>query len=179
MVKIAFIHNRFPAGGAERVTIDVARYLHRFEGYKVYVYASRIARELLTEEMAEVFVLREIPKQSIPSKRAKRIEEYVVEDGIMGQQLDGSLTVPDYYHQYVVRKMLSATVYGDGMGRIAPGAVKSRTYEVSLDAAWNLANTYVYALAIDADGYVNNMQVCLLNGGSADYEYLPSVISTE
>lgn len=82
MVKIAFIHNRFPAGGAERVTIDVARYLHRFEGYKVYVYASRIARELLTEEMAEVFVLREIPKQSIPSKRAKRIEEYVVEDGI-------------------------------------------------------------------------------------------------
>ena len=65
------------------------------------------------------------------------------------------------------------------MGRIAPGAVKSRTYEVSLDAAWNLANTYVYALAIDADGDVNNMQVCLLNGGSADYEYLSSVISTE
>lgn len=104
---------------------------------------------------------------------------YVVEDGIRGWQKDGSLEYDDYYHQYVVRKMLSATVYGDSMGRIAPGASKQRQYEVSLDPAWNLANTYIYALAIDADGYVNNMQVCLLNGGSADYEYLPSVISSD
>ena len=41
-MKIAFIHNRFPAGGAERITIDIARYLHDVGGYEVYVYAARV-----------------------------------------------------------------------------------------------------------------------------------------
>ena len=33
MVRIAFIHNSFPAGGAERVTVDIARYLSGLGGY--------------------------------------------------------------------------------------------------------------------------------------------------
>jgi glycosyltransferase involved in cell wall biosynthesis len=82
MIKVAFVHNRFPAGGAERVTIDIARYLSRFEGYEVYVYASRIAEGLLTEEMNGFFTLRQIPKQSVPAKRAKQVERYIVEDGV-------------------------------------------------------------------------------------------------
>ena len=43
MTRIAFIHNRFPAGGAERITIDIASYLSGFGKYEVFVYASRIA----------------------------------------------------------------------------------------------------------------------------------------
>lgn len=82
MVRIAFIHNNFPAGGAERVTVDIARYLSGFGGYRVYVYASRIAEALLTEDMADVFVLRRIPGQAIPARRARQIEQYIVEDGI-------------------------------------------------------------------------------------------------
>lgn len=82
MIRIAFVHNRFPAGGAERVTIDIARYLSKFEDYKVYVYASRIAEGLLTEEMNGFFTLRQIPKQSVPAKRAKQVERYIVEDGV-------------------------------------------------------------------------------------------------
>ena len=31
MTTIAFVHNRFPAGGAERITIDIARYLKSME----------------------------------------------------------------------------------------------------------------------------------------------------
>ena len=82
MVRIAFIHNRFPAGGAERITIDVASYLSRFEGYQVYVYASRVAEHLMTDESRKTLVLRRIPKQTIPSRRAKAIENLIKEDKI-------------------------------------------------------------------------------------------------
>ena len=104
---------------------------------------------------------------------------YIVEDGIRGYQLDGAIPDEDYYHQFVVRRMLSSTVYGDPLGRVAAGNEKIKEYRLECPADWNPDKTYVYALAIGADGYVNNMQVCLLNGGSADYEYLSSVISTE
>lgn len=82
MMKIAFIHNNFPSGGAERVTVDIARYLDSCGGYQVYVYASRIAQTLVTEELSRCLTLREIPTQAVPSRRAKKIEEYVLQDGI-------------------------------------------------------------------------------------------------
>lgn len=97
---------------------------------------------------------------------------YIVEDGLKGAQLDGSLTEQNYYHQFVVRRLLSATVYGDSMGRIASGSEKTQEYTLNVPADWNRSKTYVYALAIDSNGYVNNMQVCLLDGGDADYEYI-------
>ena len=96
---------------------------------------------------------------------------YVVEDGIIGEQLDNGQVTTKYYHQFVVRQMLSATVYGDYLGRINAQTEAAKEYEITIDQSWNLAKTYVYALAMDEDGHVNNMQVCLLNGGSTDYEY--------
>lgn len=39
--KVLFYHENFPAGGAERVTIDIASYISN-RGYKVYVLASNI-----------------------------------------------------------------------------------------------------------------------------------------
>lgn len=100
-----------------------------------------------------------------------RLALYVVEDGIKGRQLDGSIVEDDYYHQCVVRKMVSSTIYGDNLGRVPSGEETVKEYQIELDSSWNLDMTYVYALAIDEDGYVNNMQICLLDGGSADYEY--------
>ena len=64
------------------MTIDVARYLSSFEGYNIYVYASRIAEGLMTDDIRQTLVLRKIPTQAIPSKRAKAIEKYILEDGI-------------------------------------------------------------------------------------------------
>lgn len=100
-----------------------------------------------------------------------RLAMYVVQDGIKGHQLDGSIAEDDYYHQFVVRRMVSSTIYGDAIGNVAPGTEAVKEYQIAIDDSWNLAKTYVYALAIDEYGYVNNMQVCLLDGGSADYEY--------
>lgn len=96
---------------------------------------------------------------------------YVVEDGIIGEQLDNGLVTTDYYHQYVVRQMLSSTVYGDNLGRVNAQDETSKEYEIAIAPSWNLAKTHVYALAMDENGHVNNMQVCLLDGGAAEYEY--------
>lgn len=82
MVRIAFIHGRFPAGGAERVTIDIARYLHSEGGYEVYVYASRVAESLIDDAAAEALTIRRIPSQAIQSHRSKAIERFIVEDKI-------------------------------------------------------------------------------------------------
>ena len=82
MTKIAFIHNRFPAGGAERITIDIASYLSSFGNYEVYVYASRIAEGMLTDDIRKVLTVRQIPTQTVQSKRTKAIARLIKQDGI-------------------------------------------------------------------------------------------------
>ena len=81
-MKIAFIHNNFPAGGAERITVDIADYLKTIGGYEVYVYASRISESLLADERSRSYILRRIPTQAIPSRRTRQIERLIIEDGI-------------------------------------------------------------------------------------------------
>lgn len=76
------MHNRFPAGGAERVTMDIASYLKEYGGYEVFVYASRISEAQLNDEMLSNFTLRKIPTQLISHSRTKQIERYILEDEI-------------------------------------------------------------------------------------------------
>ncbi len=80
MTRIAFIHNRFPAGGAERITADIARYLLSFSGgYSVFVYASHLGD---THSFSECITFRQIPSQAIQSLRSKSIERLVIKDKI-------------------------------------------------------------------------------------------------
>lgn len=78
MPKIAFIHNNFPSGGAERVTIDIARYLSSFEGYRVYVLATRIS----DGGYGDFITTCRIPSQMDMSKRSRAIEKCIVREGI-------------------------------------------------------------------------------------------------
>lgn len=82
MTRIAFIHNSFPAGGAERVTVDIARYLSAFGNYRVFVYASRVSESLMQGDIKELVTVRVIPSPAMPSKRAEAVGKYVVSDGI-------------------------------------------------------------------------------------------------
>ncbi len=82
MLKVAFLHNYFPSGGAERVTIDVANYLSAYKEYKVYVYASKIAWPLMTDGGGRNFILRKIPTQAISARRARMVERLIIDDGI-------------------------------------------------------------------------------------------------
>ena len=94
MKRIAFVHNNFPAGGAERVTIDIARYLKSVGGYQVYVYTTRVSSSLLTDEVRDLVCIRTIPSQSIQSRRSAAVEEFLVQDHIdvlvqVGKSLSG------------------------------------------------------------------------------------------
>lgn len=80
--RIAFVHGRFPAGGAERITVDIARYLKETGGYQVFVYATRISEALITDDIRDVLTVRQIPSQALPSRRAKAVEELIVRDGV-------------------------------------------------------------------------------------------------
>ncbi len=80
MTRIAFVHNGFPAGGAERITLDIARYLAPSGGYKVFVYATHIGS--LAEGDAGCLTLRKIPSQAIQSRRSRAIESLLRTDRI-------------------------------------------------------------------------------------------------
>ena len=82
MIRVAFIHGRFPAGGAERVTIDIARYLKDAGGYEVFVYASRVSEELITDEIREILTVCRIPSQTFPSKRSRAVEKLIVDNRV-------------------------------------------------------------------------------------------------
>ena len=102
-----------------------------------------------------------------------RMAAYVVEDKVKGEQtLSTGQVQQDYTHRHMVRKMLSSTVLGDGLGQVKDGSEVTRTYTFDVDDAWNVANLSVAVLAIDADGHVNNMAECAADGGRMDYEYV-------
>ena len=94
MTRVALIQSRFPAGGAERITIDIARYLRQVGGYEVFVYADRISDSLMTDELKDIMTIRDIPSQAIPAYRASAVEDLIVNDGIhvlvqVGKSLKG------------------------------------------------------------------------------------------
>ena len=82
MTKVAFVHNGFPAGGAERITVDIARYLKGVGGYQVYVYTTKVDQTLMTEELRDIMTIRLIPSQAIQTRRSAAVEKYILEDGI-------------------------------------------------------------------------------------------------
>ena len=94
MKRIAFVHNNFPAGGAERITIDIARYLKDVGGYRVYVYTSRVSHSLMNDEVKDLVCIRTIPSHAIPLRRSAAVEKFVVQDSIdvlvqVGKSLSG------------------------------------------------------------------------------------------
>lgn len=79
--KIAFNHDIFPCGGAERVTLDIAKYITQSNpNYKFYVFAYRITEELLTEEWTKYLTI--IKVRGKRKLRYKDIEEAVLREGI-------------------------------------------------------------------------------------------------
>ena len=55
-------------------------------------------------------------------------------------------------------------------GIISSGNVAAKEWNVEVDRKWVLENTGIYAIALDEDGYVNNMNVCAIDGGDSDFD---------
>lgn len=81
MKKIAFVHDVFPGGGAERVTLDIAEYLsqHRPD-YQCYVLTPHIIEELNTEDVRRNITI--IPIQKRKKDRSKDVERLIVSEKI-------------------------------------------------------------------------------------------------
>lgn len=107
-----------------------------------------------------------------------RVVVLVVQDRIKGWQK--TTTYPegqsDYNHRHVVRQVVTkyaGTFTGEKLtddGRIASGSEVSKSWDVEVDRKWNLAETHIYAIVLDADGYVDNMNVCAIDGGDSGYD---------
>jgi hypothetical protein len=98
-----------------------------------------------------------------------RLAAFVVENKIKYYQMDGMQRKENATHNHVVRQIVSASYRGDRLGQVAADAEASKEYVFDIDQVWNLENTFIYVLAIDAEGVVNNMNYCLINGGESDY----------
>lgn len=107
-----------------------------------------------------------------------RVVILVVQDRIKGWQKTPMYSEgqPDYNHSHVVRKVVTSytgTFTGEKLtddGRIVAGSEASKTWTVDIDSRWVLENTEIYAIVLDKDGYVNNMNVCHIDGGDSGYD---------
>lgn len=106
-----------------------------------------------------------------------RVVVLVVQDRIVGYQKHGTYgELDDYTHKHVVRQVVTeyaGTFTGEKItddGKIAAGAEAEKSWTVPVDKRWVIENTQVYAMALDKDGFVNNMNVCALDGGDSGYD---------
>lgn len=80
MKKIAFIHEIFPIGGAERITLDICNYLHKNSpDYRCYIFASDIVEESIPKQLLGKITLRTIPQKE---GRSSAVEKLILEEGI-------------------------------------------------------------------------------------------------
>lgn len=81
-MNIAFVHDSFPSGGAERVTIDIARYLKSLcKGYSVYVYCRECTSVLLSDDILSFITIRQIDFKTNKEK-SQRVEQLILSDSI-------------------------------------------------------------------------------------------------
>ena len=106
-----------------------------------------------------------------------RVVLMIVQNGIKGYQKHSEYgELSTYTHNHVVRKVVTSyagrftgeKITEDGL--IASGTEKTRTWNVDVEDKWVSDDTWVYALVLDSNGYVNNMNLCLLDGGDSGYE---------
>ena len=102
----------------------------------------------------------------------------VVQTGIVGYQKHGTYgELNDYTHNHVVRKVVTEytrTFTGEKLtsdGRIAAGKEESKTWTFDVAKEWVLEDTEIYAIVLGPDGYVSNMNVCHIDGGTSEYDF--------
>lgn len=98
-----------------------------------------------------------------------RIAIYVVEDEVVARQFDNGYWIDDYIHHKVARQLVGGSLYGEKIGEVLTDEEFSKTWTVQFDQSWKIDNMYIYAIAIDEDGTVNNMNVCPAKNGDSGY----------
>lgn len=129
---------------------------------------------VLDKEASECEITVEVASEL---SAAYRVAVFLVEDKVIYyQKLDASMIDYEYSHRHVARKLVTdydgkfsgVRMTEDGM--IAEGETVSASWTASIDPEWNTANMEVYALVLDGNGYVNNMNVCSVDGGDSGFD---------
>ncbi len=71
--RIAFIHNKFPIGGAERVTIDIADCLSTC-GYETIIFTGKYEPEKLPQNIPHHFKVIELSEVDVSNSKADTVE---------------------------------------------------------------------------------------------------------
>lgn len=78
---------------------------------------------------------------------------FVIEDGIVSPQIDGSETIEDYVHDHMLRGSLNGT-YGTFIsadGTVAADTGYTKSYQLSCDGKpWDIAHCSIVAILMDA-----------------------------
>lgn len=96
---------------------------------------------------------------------------YLLENGIVAPQKDGSVVHEDYSHNHVVRAVLTNSYKGMSLGSLEAEQEVSKNFTYTLPEEWDVEQMSIVALAQDAKGYVNNVAECAV-GESVDYKYI-------
>ena len=78
---------------------------------------------------------------------------FVIEDGIVSPQIDGSTTIEDYVHNHVMRGSLNGTFgsYISEGGMVAADSSYTKSYQLDCaDKSWNFSRCSVVAILMDA-----------------------------
>ncbi len=102
---------------------------------------------------------------------AYRLAALILEDDIVAPQIQNGLTIPNYKHKHVVRKLLSTNLVGDSVGELKADTEVTKEFSTEVDPSWNVDNLRVAIYATDASGSINNIIEGKAKNGSCDYKY--------
>ncbi len=74
MNKVVFYHERFPAGGAERITVNIADYIHD-KGYEVYVITAKAD----SYDFENLNVIETPEQRSVDSEEADKAINFIIQ----------------------------------------------------------------------------------------------------
>lgn len=93
----------------------------------------------------------------LPAASRKRLNVFIIEDGVAYPQASDDTIITDYLHNNVFRKAFTGTW---GEANIITDKALDRTYTCTLDPAWNAENLRIVAFVSDYDSLDNtNCQV--------------------
>ena len=143
--KVAFVHEIFPSGGAERVTCDIATALLERGGYEVYVLTLKFNSEMLPANLASDNRFHVIASENTDVRYLSDIPNFLV-DNVRANGISSVVFVVQRLHDVAdeLKRMGCHTIYANHGP--AFWEVPDRRQRVRLKARRSRAKTIKYYL---------------------------------
>lgn len=112
--KIAFVHETFPVGGAERVTCDIATALLERGGYEVYVLTLKFNSEMLPADLASDKRFHVIASENPDASKLSEIPNFII-DNVRANGISSVVFVIQRLHYVAdeLKRMGCHTIYAN------------------------------------------------------------------